>query len=205
MPAHAPYVNAEPTPELKQLVYQLTVATEICYAILNQHKTDRYKQDCWLCGHAEGVKYSLQTALECFGKITYEDEWYRLESDIQEQVIAELRRQGIDPWPSSGDEKGAEGEDDEADTAGSRAVLVASSMGATVRQLRHRQELTQEQLARAVGLSAEQVRQLEAGAWQPDLRTLVRMAGPLGVSDDDGLGADKPHVAERDGQERGHG
>jgi transcriptional regulator with XRE-family HTH domain len=58
---------------------------------------------------------------------------------------------------------------------------VAVEFGALVRSLRDREGLSQRQLGERVGMRQTAVARLEAGAFQPTLRTIRRMAAGLGV------------------------
>jgi transcriptional regulator with XRE-family HTH domain len=193
-----------PRPNLEEeenLAVALSKAEEACREALEAHDSES-DCDCDLCVMARGTLFNLGFVAGTVGD-------YLLDRETSDSIRAAWERGERQPRKrpraKHGRRPARKPRHAEAEHEASEVIVEAPDMGTTVNLLRKRQGLTPEQLAATVGLSTEQVRQLEAGTWQPDLRTLVRMAGPLGVSDDDDLGADKPHVAERDGQERGHG
>ena len=60
-------------------------------------------------------------------------------------------------------------------------ALVYDSGMNVVRDLRHRAGLTQELLARAVGIHSQSISRYEVGRVSPTLRTLVRLADAVGL------------------------
>lgn len=77
---------------------------------------------------------------------------------------------------------------------------VLFDVGRRVAELRAAGALTQQNLADAVGLSPQRVREIEAGTHNPSVRTLYRIAEGLGVE----VGAlfDVPTSRERQGRGR---
>lgn len=57
-----------------------------------------------------------------------------------------------------------------------------TEFGDRVRTLRSRRELSQEQLARAAGLSADTISRIERGRYHPTLDTMVKVGKALGLS-----------------------
>jgi transcriptional regulator with XRE-family HTH domain len=57
----------------------------------------------------------------------------------------------------------------------------SKTLGATVQRLRHQRQLTQAELAKAVGIHRISLAQIEGGAKRPSLATLERIAKALGV------------------------
>lgn len=55
------------------------------------------------------------------------------------------------------------------------------TIGARVRDTRHAQELTREQLAARAGVTHSTVYRIERGTNRPNLDTLFKLAGALGV------------------------
>jgi DNA-binding XRE family transcriptional regulator len=56
------------------------------------------------------------------------------------------------------------------------------ALGERIKKLRKERELTQEDLARAVGISRMQMNRIESDVSKPGLETLMRLADVLGVS-----------------------
>ena len=65
---------------------------------------------------------------------------------------------------------------------------VKARFGATLRSLRNRQQLTQEQLAERSGLSYKFIGEVERGAGNPTLETIAQLAEALGVTMGDLVG-----------------
>jgi transcriptional regulator with XRE-family HTH domain len=55
-------------------------------------------------------------------------------------------------------------------------------MGRRIQRLREARDLSRQQLARKAGMNRETVRLLEAGRFDPTLRTLTKLARALGVT-----------------------
>ncbi|MBQ8920939.1 MAG: helix-turn-helix transcriptional regulator [Oscillospiraceae bacterium] len=64
------------------------------------------------------------------------------------------------------------------------------AIGATIRQLRHEQNITQEQLAEALGITSRAVSQWECGRTAPDISQLPALANFFDVTTDRLLGVD---------------
>jgi transcriptional regulator with XRE-family HTH domain len=61
-------------------------------------------------------------------------------------------------------------------------ILTDEQLGARVFMLRKNRKLTQEQLARRAGLSADTIRRLEHGEFSPSFDTMIKTACGLGIS-----------------------
>ncbi|HEX7153249.1 MAG TPA: helix-turn-helix transcriptional regulator [Thermoanaerobaculia bacterium] len=64
----------------------------------------------------------------------------------------------------------------------SERLREAIEFGARVRELRVKRDLTQEQLAESAGMNVVQLSNLERGANEPKLSTILRLAQALGVT-----------------------
>lgn len=65
-------------------------------------------------------------------------------------------------------------------TGSSKLDTYSRGLGAHVRRLRKSVSLTQEELAKRTGLSADTIRRLEASSFSPTLATLFRIAAAFG-------------------------
>jgi transcriptional regulator with XRE-family HTH domain len=74
---------------------------------------------------------------------------------------------------------------------------LAKSIGAAAREARKSLELTQEDAAEKIGVSAEFYARIERGNALPSVPTFARIAAALGVSADTLLGLRPPDVSER--------
>ena len=78
---------------------------------------------------------------------------------------------------------------------------LAQSIGAAAREARKTLELTQEDAAERIGVSAEFYARIERGNALPSVPTFARIAAALGVSADILLGLNKPAAAAASNQE----
>jgi transcriptional regulator with XRE-family HTH domain len=58
------------------------------------------------------------------------------------------------------------------------------SLGERVKQSRHALKITQQELARAVGITPQHISAIEQGKWAPSISLLPKLAEELGVSID---------------------
>lgn len=63
-----------------------------------------------------------------------------------------------------------------------QANRLQESFGRAIRQERHRQELTQQELAELLGLHPTDVSSIEGGRRNPTLETMKRISNALGLS-----------------------
>jgi transcriptional regulator with XRE-family HTH domain len=59
--------------------------------------------------------------------------------------------------------------------------MTPRQMGRRIQKLREAQDLSRQELARKAGMNRETIRLLEAGRFDPTLRTLTKLARALGV------------------------
>lgn len=59
--------------------------------------------------------------------------------------------------------------------------MTPRAMGRRIKTLREARDLSRQQLAEKAGMSRETIRLLEAGRFDPTLRTLTKLARALGV------------------------
>lgn len=67
-------------------------------------------------------------------------------------------------------------------------MVTPNQLGARLRELRNRRELTQEALAEVADVSCKTIRRIEQGSISPSLVTLKRLASAFGLSASDLLG-----------------
>ncbi len=63
-------------------------------------------------------------------------------------------------------------------------MLVMDGLGARLRELRRARAMTQEELAKAAGVSPSTIVDIERGHHEPQIRTLRKLSNALGVTPD---------------------